>query len=152
MQSLLTASVLLIPAAYALLVTVQFVLGIFALWNRSQSATVRAVDPEATTTMIHPVIELHVKLEVITLPTAEPELLATFAPELISPMPKEAIASLSLTAIATSVVRLSPIPALEVLTIRELKRLASTLRVKIYSTLRKNQLIKEILAKQSVAA
>jgi len=144
MQSLLTASVVIISAAYALLVTVQFFLGAFILWQRSQPATVRAVEPEATTTMIHPVIELHVKLEVVTLPTAEPELLATFAPELISPMPKEAI--------ATSAALIAPVPTLEVLTIRELKRMASASGVRNYSSLRKSQLIEEILAKQSVAA
>ena len=146
MQSLLTASIVFIPSAYALMVTVQFILGIFALWNRLQPATVRAVEPEVTTPMIHPVIEPKVKLEVITLPTAEPELLATFAPELVlaAPMPKEAI--------ATSAALLAPISALEVLTIRELKRMASASGVRNYSSMRKGQLIEEILAKQSVAA
>ncbi|MHC5755757.1 MAG: hypothetical protein ACYTXF_34990, partial [Nostoc sp.] len=93
MQSLLTASVVLVPAAYALLVTVQFILGAFVLWKRSQPTTAPAVELEATTPMIQPVIEPETKLGVVTLPTAEPELLATFAPELISPMPKEAMAT-----------------------------------------------------------
>lgn len=161
MEPLLTASVLIIAAAYALLVTVQFILGIFALWNRSQSATVPTVEPEATIPMIHPVIKPKLKLEVITLPTAEPELLATFAPELVlaAPMPKEAmatpavgIATESLTAMAPRAALLASIPALEVLTIRELKRMASASGVRNYSTMRKGQLIEEILAKQSVAA
>ncbi|MHC5722372.1 MAG: hypothetical protein ACYTX0_62770, partial [Nostoc sp.] len=87
-------------------------------------ATVPTVEPEATTTMIHPVIEPKAKLEVVTLPTAEPELLATFAPELVSPMPKEAMATPA-AGIATSAAFLAPVQALEVLTIRELKRMAS---------------------------
>jgi hypothetical protein len=142
MQSLLTASVILIPAAYALLVTVQFVLGAFVLWQRSQSATVRAVKPEATTPIIHPVIEPETKLRVVTLPTAEPELLATFAPELVSPQ----------AAVMPKVEAIAPISALEMLTIRELKRMASRVGVRNYSSMRKGQLIEEILAKESAAA
>jgi len=47
---------------------------------------------------------------------------------------------------------IAPISALEVLTIRELKRMASASGVRNYSSMRKGQLIEEILAKQSVAA
>ncbi|MHC5717756.1 MAG: Rho termination factor N-terminal domain-containing protein [Nostoc sp.] len=153
MQSLLTASVLIIAAAYALLVTVQFILGAFILWQRSQPATVPTVptvEPEATIPMIHPVIEPKVKLEVVTLPTAEPELLATFAPELVSPMPKEAMATPA-ARIATSAAFLAPVQALEVLTIRELKRMASASGVRNYSSMRKGQLIEQILSKQLLA-
>ncbi|MEH1844074.1 MAG: Rho termination factor N-terminal domain-containing protein [Nostoc sp.] len=149
MQSLLTASIVFIPAAYFLLVTVEFILGISSLWNRSQPVTVAAVEPEATTPMIHPVIEPHVKALVVTLPTAEPELLATFAPELVlaAPTPMEAMSAAGVAIAPVTVVSTS---AISVMTIRELKRMASSIGVKNYSNMRKDQLVKEILAKELV--
>ena len=47
---------------------------------------------------------------------------------------------------------IAPISALEMLTIRELKRMASSLGVKNYSSMRKGQLIEQILAKESAVA
>lgn len=162
MQSLLTASIVFTLAAYALLVTVQFLLGIFALWQRSQPVTSTAA---VSTLMLQTIIKLEmpeVKLGVVTLPTAEAELLATFAPELVSPqavvMPiAEALPIENLTAMATPAAGIAPVSnnstsSLELLTIRQLKRLASSVGVKNYSILRKNQLIEQILAKESSAA
>lgn len=140
MQSLLTASVVLVPAAYALLVTVQFILGIFTLWKRSHTATVPSIEPEVPT-LITQAVELEIKLKVITLPTAEAEILATFAPELIQP--PTVLAPLPIPA---------PIPALEVLTIRELKKMASSVGVKNYSSMTKSQLVEKIRAKELVTA
>lgn len=155
MQSLLTASIVFTLAAYALLVTVQFFLGIFALWQRSQPVTSTAV---VSTSMLQPAIEPEmpeVKLSVVTLPTAEAELLATFAPELVSPQAvvtpiAKALPIENLTAIKS--VSNNSTTSLEVLTIRQLKRLASSVGVKNYSSLRKNQLIEQILDKESSAA
>lgn len=82
------------------------------------------------------------ELGVVTLPTVEAEILATFAPELVSPQ----------AAVMPKVKAIAPISALEMLTIRELKRMASRVGVRNYSSMRKGQLIEEILAKESVAA
>src|SRR5689334_4647018 len=108
MQELLTASIIAIPTAYALLLIVQFVLGLVALYNSKQPAAIAlpVVEPVVETIAQEPIIEQ--PPVVITLPTAEPEMLSLFAPDLVlieEPKPL-----------------LQTIKNLEVLTIKELHK------------------------------